>query len=63
MAAASDKARFYLEQSVPELKEFERKKIFSAEEISKIARQRSDFEHKINARGSTAADYVRYAEL
>jgi U3 small nucleolar RNA-associated protein 6 len=63
MAAASDKARFYLEQSVPELKEFERKKIFSAEEISKIARQRSDFEHKINARGSTSADYVRYAEF
>lgn len=63
MAAASDKARFFLEQSVPELKEFERKKIFSGEEISKIARQRSDFEHKINARGSTASDYVRYAEF
>lgn len=63
MAAASDKARFFLEQSVPELKEFERKKIFSPDEISKIARQRSDFEHKINARGSTASDYVRYAEF
>lgn len=29
MAGASDKARFYLEQSVPELHEFLRKKIFS----------------------------------
>lgn len=29
MSAATDKARFYLEQSVPELKEFEKKKIFS----------------------------------
>lgn len=29
MSGASDKARFYLEQSVPELKEYEKKKIFS----------------------------------
>lgn len=28
MAAAADKARFFLEQSVPELKEYEKKKIF-----------------------------------
>ncbi|RMD39728.1 hypothetical protein DV735_g5409, partial [Chaetothyriales sp. CBS 134920] len=63
MAAASDKARFFLEQSVPELREFERLKLFSAAEISAIARKRSDFEHKINARGSTPADYARYAEF
>ncbi|KIV82038.1 hypothetical protein PV11_04176 [Exophiala sideris] len=63
MAAASDKARFFLEQSVPELKEYERKGIFSADEITSIARKRSDFEHKINARGSTATDYARYAEF
>lgn len=29
MTGASDKARFYLEQSVPELQELERKKIFT----------------------------------
>lgn len=29
MASVTDKARFYLEKSVPELKEYERKKIFS----------------------------------
>jgi hypothetical protein len=29
MAGASDKARFYLEQSVPELREYERKGIFT----------------------------------
>lgn len=29
MSAATDKARFYLEQSIPELKEYERKEIFS----------------------------------
>ena len=63
MAAASDKSRFFLEQSVPELREYERKKIFSPEEISSIAKKRSDLEHKINARGSTATDYARYAEF
>lgn len=29
MSAATDKARFFLEQSVPELKEYERKKLFT----------------------------------
>ena len=29
MAGASDKARFYLEQSIPELQELERKDIFT----------------------------------
>lgn len=29
MSAATDKARFFLEKSVPELKEYERKKIFT----------------------------------
>lgn len=63
MAAASDKARYFLEQSVPELKEYERKGIFSPEEITSIARKRSDFEHKINARGPSPTDYARYAEF
>lgn len=59
---SSDKARFFQEQSVPELQEFSRKKIFNMEEIASIARQRSDFEHILNARGSKPQDYARYAE-
>ncbi|EEP82007.1 conserved hypothetical protein [Uncinocarpus reesii 1704] len=62
MAATSDKARFYLEQSIPELKEYEKKKIFSKDEIASITKKRSDFEHKINARGPSPADFARYAE-
>ncbi|MCJ1389008.1 U3 snoRNP protein [Xylographa bjoerkii] len=62
MARASDKARFYLEQSIPELQELERKKIFTKHEISSIAKKRSDFEHKLNGRGSVPSDYARYAE-
>ncbi|MCJ1244581.1 U3 snoRNP protein [Trapelia coarctata] len=62
MAGASDKARFYLEQSIPELHELERKKCFTKDEISSIAKKRSDFEHKLSARGSHPSDYARYAE-
>lgn len=61
MAGASDKARFYLEQYVPELQEYERKGIFTREEITSIASKRSDFEHTLNARGSKPSDYARYA--
>jgi U3 small nucleolar RNA-associated protein 6 len=60
MAAASDKARFYLEQSVPELQEFKQKRIFTPEEITAIAAKRRDFEHIVNARGSKPSDWVRY---
>ncbi|KAK4612465.1 U3 small nucleolar RNA-associated protein 6 [Fulvia fulva] len=61
MAAASDKARFYLEQYVPELQEYQQKGIFTREEITAITSKRSGFEHTLNARGSTPADYARYA--
>ena len=61
MAGASDKARFYLEQYVPELQEFQRKGIFTPAEITSIAAKRNDFEHVLNARGSKPVDYARYA--
>lgn len=63
MAATADKARYFLEQSVPELQELQRKKIFSPAEISSIAKRRSDFEHKINAPGPSPSDFARYAEF
>ncbi|KAF4300910.1 RNA-processing protein HAT helix [Botryosphaeria dothidea] len=61
--AGADKARFYLEQSVPELRELERKELFSRDEITAIAKKRSEFEHILNGRGtSSPSDYARYAE-
>ena len=48
--------------SLKELQELSHKKIFSKDEITSIAKRRSDFEHKLNSRGSTPPDYVRYAE-
>lgn len=61
MSAASDKARFYLEQYVPELQSYERKGIFTRAEIASITAKRSDFEHTLNARGSKPSDYAQYA--
>ncbi|KAK8197026.1 U3 small nucleolar RNA-associated protein 6 [Phyllosticta capitalensis] len=64
--ASTDKARFYLEQSVPELHDFERKGLFSRaktqEEITAIAKKRSEFEHIVNGRGPKPSDYARYVE-
>ena len=39
MSSASEKARFFLEQSVPELKEYEKKKIFSKVAITYLSNQ------------------------
>ncbi|RDL31866.1 Uncharacterized protein BP5553_09268 [Venustampulla echinocandica] len=61
MAGASDKARFYLEQAVPQLQEFKEKKIFTEDEIRTLVKKRSDFEHRVLERGSQAVDYARYA--
>jgi len=36
---------------------------FAQEEISSIARKRSDFEHTVNARGSRPSDWLRYIEF
>ena len=62
MAAASDKARFLQERSVPELQEFARKRIFTRGEIASMAKKRSDFEHILNARGSKPQEYAQYIE-
>ncbi|PCG99256.1 RNA-processing protein, HAT helix [Penicillium occitanis (nom. inval.)] len=59
---AAEKARFYLEKAVPELKEYEQKGIFNKDEIRSIAKKRSDFEHKVNTPGVTESDYARYIE-
>ncbi|CAG8980786.1 hypothetical protein HYALB_00010691 [Hymenoscyphus albidus] len=61
MSGPSDKARFYLEQAVPQLQEFKEKKIFSEEEIRTLVKKRSDFEHRVLGRGSQPLDFARYA--
>ncbi|TGZ85177.1 U3 snoRNP protein [Ascodesmis nigricans] len=59
---AAEKARYFLEQSIPELRDYEKRGIFSSTEITSITRKRSDFEHRINAPGCHVADFTRYAQ-
>ncbi|KAA8910712.1 U3 small nucleolar RNA-associated protein 6-domain-containing protein [Sphaerosporella brunnea] len=59
---AAEKARYFLEQSIPELREFEKKKIFTKQEITAITKKRSDFELRINASGCSPNDFTRYAQ-
>lgn len=57
----SSKVRFYLEQSVPELDDLTKKGLFDRKEITMIMRRRTDFEHRIQGRGSTPRDFLKYA--
>ncbi|KAI1826547.1 U3 small nucleolar RNA-associated protein 6-domain-containing protein [Xylaria intraflava] len=61
MAAVSEKARFYLEQAVPQLREFEAKGIFSPDEIRSLVRKRTDYEHIVLSSGNKAQDWLNYA--
>ncbi|KAI1851441.1 hypothetical protein JX266_003516 [Neoarthrinium moseri] len=60
MAGVPEKARYYLEQSVPQLREFEALSIFSAAEISSLVKKRSDYEHLVLSPGSQPRDYLAY---
>ncbi|KAI0912548.1 U3 small nucleolar RNA-associated protein 6-domain-containing protein [Ustulina deusta] len=60
MAAVADKARFYLEQAVPQLREFEAKGIFNPDEIRSLVRKRTDYEHIVLSPGNKAQDWLNY---
>lgn len=61
MAGVAEKARFYLERAVPQLREFEEKDIFTAEEIRNLVRKRTDFEHLVLSPGNQPSDWQNYA--
>ncbi|KAI1420427.1 U3 small nucleolar RNA-associated protein 6-domain-containing protein [Xylaria sp. FL1777] len=60
MAAVAEKARFYLEQAVPQLREFEAKGIFNPDEIRSLVRKRTDYEHLVLSPGNKAQDWLNY---
>ncbi|KAI0973602.1 U3 small nucleolar RNA-associated protein 6-domain-containing protein [Xylaria arbuscula] len=60
MAAVAEKARFYLEQAVPQLREFEAKGIFDPDEIRSLVRKRTDHEHIVLSPGNKAQDWLNY---
>ncbi|KAI1407982.1 U3 small nucleolar RNA-associated protein 6-domain-containing protein [Hypoxylon sp. FL1857] len=61
MAGVPEKARFYLERAVPQLREFETKGIFTADEIRSLVRKRTDFEHLVLSPGNKPSDWLNYA--
>lgn len=58
----SSKTRYYLEQIIPELDDLVDKKIFTKNEVSMIMKKRTNFEHRLNSRGSSINDYLRYIQ-
>ncbi|CAI4215563.1 unnamed protein product [Parascedosporium putredinis] len=54
MSNVAEKARFFLERSVPQLREWEEKEVFS--------KKRSDFEYRILAHGCQPTDFSQYAK-
>lgn len=59
----SDKARYALERSIPELEDLEKKGLFTRKELNMIVRRRTDFEHRIAGRGSKPADFLAYVKF
>lgn len=59
----SSRTRFLLEQSVVELDDLQNKGLFDRKEITMIMRRRTDFEHRIQGRGGTPRDFLKYAEF
>ncbi|KAL7619355.1 U3 snoRNP protein [Parahypoxylon ruwenzoriense] len=61
MAGVPEKARFYLERAVPQLREFEAKSIFTTDEIRSLVRKRTDFEHLVLSPANKPSDWLNYA--
>lgn len=59
----SSKTRYLLEQSVAELDDLQNKGLFDRKEIMMIMRRRTDFEQRIQGRGGTARDFLKYSEF
>ncbi|AET39179.1 snoRNA-binding rRNA-processing protein UTP6 Ecym_4100 [Eremothecium cymbalariae DBVPG len=58
----SSKARYYLEQCIPEIMDLIDKDLFTKNEVNAIMKKRTDFEHRLNSRGSSIRDYMKYIE-
>ncbi|AGO14115.1 AaceriAER317Wp [[Ashbya] aceris (nom. inval.)] len=58
----SSKARYYLEQCIPEVSDLVDSGLFTKNEVSAIMKKRTDFEHRLNSRGSSTSDYLKYIE-
>ncbi|PVU97614.1 hypothetical protein BB561_000440 [Smittium simulii] len=55
--------QFRLEAMIPELEDFERKGVFSKEEIAAIVKKRTRFEYLLKRRQPPIEDFLRYIEF
>ncbi|KAG6027749.1 hypothetical protein E4U19_001842 [Claviceps sp. Clav32 group G5] len=62
MAGVAGKARFYLERSVPQLREWEEKEIFTKDEIRTIVQKRNEHEHRVLCPGNSPSEWSAYAK-
>ncbi|KAG6110717.1 hypothetical protein E4U31_005419 [Claviceps sp. LM219 group G6] len=62
MAGVAGKARFYLERSVPQLREWEEKEIFIKDEIRTIVQKRNEHEHRVLCPGNSPSEWSAYAK-
>ncbi|PHH62889.1 hypothetical protein CDD81_6607 [Ophiocordyceps australis] len=62
MSGVADKARFYLERSVPQLREWEDKELFSKDEIRTIVQKRNEHEIRILSPGNQPSEWSAYAK-
>lgn len=59
----SDRARYFLEQTIPEMEDMLKKGLIDKNEIRMIVKKRTDFEHQIDARKPDLQDYLSYIEF
>ncbi|RHZ83285.1 hypothetical protein Glove_97g85 [Diversispora epigaea] len=58
----AETVQFNLEQMIPELKDLEKKGIFTKKEIKDIIKKRSNFEYALKRRPTQVKDFLKYIE-
>ncbi|KAG1662062.1 hypothetical protein FOA52_005309 [Chlamydomonas sp. UWO 241] len=58
----ADTVQYLLEESIPELEDYEKKGYFSRTELKAIIQKRQDFEYRLKRRAALKTDYYRYIE-
>jgi U3 small nucleolar RNA-associated protein 6 len=58
----ADSAYYHLERMLPELDDLKERGLFSVSEIREIARQRREFEFRLERRSKVKDDYLKYID-
>ncbi|KAJ3037010.1 U3 snoRNP protein [Rhizophlyctis rosea] len=58
----ADSVQYHLERMLPELEDFEKRGIFSKQEVKSIIKRRTDLEYSIHRLSPLKSDFLRYIE-